>query len=158
MQMVPYKVAEQLLINVLQVIPLAEAGDYQMKRRQKGEATRQAAVRSRREETLKALARHGAVQEGTEIEVVPDGRPEGADGMDQSLFRARVGDLGRQKSIIWLHDGNAYSLTNLTLILSDIYGVRWVGTKTALNWQIVGHTESIWDEAECLGRQAGAAV
>lgn len=154
LQMVPYKVGGQLLIDLRQVIPLAQAGDYQVRLHQKGEVTRQAAARSRRELTLKALARHGIVREGTEIEIVPEGRPEGSANMDANLFRARVGDLSRQKSILWLDDGNGYSLTNLTVKLCQEHGVRWVGTKTALNWRIVGHTENIWGEAERLGRHS----
>jgi hypothetical protein len=156
LQMVPYKVGQQLLFDLRQVIPLAQAGDYQVRLRQKGQVSHQAAVRSRREETLKALARHGVVREGTEIEIVPDGRPGGSESMDVNLFRARVGDLSRQKSIIWLHDGNAYSLTNLTQKLWEEHGVHWVDGKTAPNWRIVGHSENIWDEAERLGRRTSA--
>jgi hypothetical protein len=152
LQMVPYKLGEHLLIDLRQVIPLAQAEDYQVRLRQKDEATRQAAAHSRREETLKTLARHGIIAEGSEIEVVPEGRPEHATTMDDNLFRAKIGDLSRQKSVVWLHDGDSYSLSNLTWKLSQEYGGRWVGTKTAVNWRIVGHTENLWDEAERLGR------
>jgi hypothetical protein len=102
---------------------------------------------------LKTLKRHGVVREGTEIEIVPEGLPEGAGGMNPNLFRVRVGDLSRQKSIIWLYDGKVYSLTDLTWKLCHEHGVQYVdNTRMALNWRIVGHAENIWDEAERLGR------
>jgi hypothetical protein len=97
------------------------------------------------------------VQEGTEIEIVPEGRPGGSDGMDPNIFRATVDDLGRQKPIIWLHDGNPHSLTSLTSMLSQEHGVQWIHNKTYGNWRIVGHSENLWDEAERLRRQAAAA-
>jgi hypothetical protein len=150
LQMVPYKVGEKMLVDLRQVIPLAKAGDYQVRLRQKGEATRQATSQARRELTLKVLQRHGVIQAGTEIEVVPQAPP--ADGPQQghNAFRASIGDLSVRASIIWLHDNNAYSLTQLTSILAQDHGLTWFGTKTAVHWRVAGHSVSLWEEAERL--------
>jgi hypothetical protein len=110
--------------------------------------------RSRREETLKVLARHNVIQEGSEIEVIPEARPENADELDPKIFRARIEDVYRRKSVVWLHDDTAYALTNLTCKLEAEHGVQWVDGKTAGNWRIVGHTDTIWDEAEHFRQSA----
>jgi tetratricopeptide (TPR) repeat protein len=115
-------------------------------------------ARSRREETLKVLARHGIIQEGSEIEVIPESRPEGAANQDQTLFRARIGNVSRRQSVVWLHDNNAYSLTKLTVKLESEHGLRWADGKTAGNWRVVGHTGSLWQEASRLLEQEGAAA
>jgi hypothetical protein len=44
---------------------------------------------------------------GTEIEVMPDARPDDGQPRDQTLFRGKIGNLKSQKSVIRLHDGNA---------------------------------------------------
>lgn len=151
-QIQPYKVGEQLLVDVRQIIPLAQTEDYQVRLRQKDVVARQVASGTRREETLKALARHGVLQTGTEIEIVPDARPEGSAATESSLFRAKIGDLSRKQSVIWLHDNAVYALTNLTWKLSEEHGVQQPQGKIAPYWRIVGHTENLWNEAERLGR------
>ena len=112
-------------------------------------------TRSRREETLKILARHDIIREGSEIEIIPEARP--LDAGDQQRFRAQIGDLSRRQSVVWLHDNNAYSLTKLTVKLESDCGVRWVDGKTAGNWRLVGHTLTLWEEAERLLKQEGAS-
>jgi hypothetical protein len=65
-QLVPSKVGQRLLVDIKQVIPLAQAEDYQVRLRQKREEARTAASGERRELTLKALLRHGVIRQGTE--------------------------------------------------------------------------------------------
>ena len=115
--------------------------------------------RSRREETLKVLGRHGLVREGSEIEVIPEARPPDAGDRDPTLFRARIGNLSRRQSVVWLHDNSASSLTNLTSRLESEYGLRWADSKTAGNWRRVGQTATLWEEASrILGQEEEAPV
>jgi hypothetical protein len=102
----------------------------------------------RRKETLKVLAEHRIIQEGSEIEIVPEARPPDADKQDEKVFRARIANVSGRPSVEWLYDNNVYSLTNLTAKLWQEHGVQYLDAKMATNWRIVGHTENIWEEAE----------
>jgi serine/threonine protein kinase len=102
---------------------------------------------TRKELTLKVLRRHGIVSEGTEIEPIPDAMPEDGLERDPKLFRARIGS---KQSIIWEHDGDAYSLTELSVILWQQHGLLWVRPKTFELWRIAGQAESMWHQADKL--------
>lgn len=105
--------------------------------------------RKRKELTLRVLQRHGMVCEGTEIEPMPDALPDEAPNQDPSLFRAHLENLESQRCVIWEHDGTAYSLTKLSIMLEE-YGLQWVRKKTFELWRVVGQEESMWDQAERL--------
>ena len=151
-QVVPYKIGEKLLIDLRQVIPLAQARDYQIRLRQKEEVARQASG-GRRELTLKVLARHGLIEMGTEIEVVPVALPTDGALQDPHVFRARIIDPAQRASVTWLADNNSYSLTQLTRKLAQEHGMQWLANNIALHWRIVGQTESLWNQAERLSRE-----
>jgi hypothetical protein len=147
LQVLPYKLESRLYLDFRQVIPLATAEEYQVRLRQKDAHARQEA-RQTRERTMSILARTGAVQTGSEIEVVPEALPPDASNRGPNVFRARVGDLDVRDSIIWLHDGKPYSLSALSNKLMREHGFRWVRSNTFYHWRIVGHAKSMWDEAE----------
>ena len=151
-QLVPYKMEEKLLVDLRQVIPLAQAQDYQVSLRQKQEVARQTSG-ERRELTLKVLARHGIIKPGTEIEVVPQALPSDWASQNSSIFRARIVDASRRASVVWLVDSNLYSLTQLTRKLSQEHGLQWLANNIALHWRIVEQKESLWDQAEKLARE-----
>jgi serine/threonine protein kinase len=111
--------------------------------------------KGRKELTLKVLRRHGQLSEGTEIEVMPDAIPDASTVQNSNLFRARIGDPDAKKSVVWANDGNAYSLTELSIKLEE-YGLCWVRPKTYELWRIAGQTESMWEQAERL-RQSSEA-
>ncbi len=150
-QIAPYKIGEKLLIDLRQVIPLAQARDYQIRLRQKEEVVRQASG-GRRELTLKVLARHGIIEAGTEIEIVPIALPVDHSTVEPNVFRARIADPTQRSSVTWLGDDNTYSLTQLTRKLTEEHGVRWLAHNIAKHWRIVGQTESLWNQAERLSR------
>jgi formylglycine-generating enzyme required for sulfatase activity/serine/threonine protein kinase len=102
---------------------------------------------SRKEQTLTVLHRHHVLDTGTAIMTMPDVVTDDGQVRDQRLFRARIGNLGVKKSIIWEFDENAYSLTELSCKLEQ-HGLTWVRPKTFELWQVVGQTESMWDQAE----------
>lgn len=150
-QVVPYRLDGRLYLDFRQVIPLATAEEYQVRLRQKDAHVREEAKQiTMRERTLSVLVRSGAVQTGTEIEVVPDARPDDAASRAVTVFRARVGDPNVRDSIIWIHDNNNYSLSNLTAKLSSEHGLQSLANNTFMHWRIVGHSSSMWDEAEMI--------
>lgn len=106
-----------------------------------------------RERTLSILVRNGAVQTGTEIEVVPEARPDDAATRPANVFKARVGNPNVRESIIWLHDNNNYSLSNLSSKLSTEQGFKWLASNTFMHWRIVGQAKSMWDQAEQIRAQ-----
>ena len=150
LQVVPYKIGDKHLIDLRQVIPLKQASEYQVRLRKKGEVARQASNHARRELTLQVLARHGVLQEGTEIEVVSDALPAIHTASNANIFRARIADLSVRASIVWLHDNAAYSPTSLTGKLREEHGLKWLRNNIFVHWKVVGHEASMWDEAEGL--------
>jgi hypothetical protein len=150
LRIVPYKIGDKRLVDLRQVIPLAQAGEYQVRLRRKGEVARQVGNHARRELTLQVLARHGMIKEGTEVEVVPVARPEGHEALPRELFRAKIIDLSARASVVWLHDNVAYSPTKLTNKLAEEHGLKWLRNNIFVHWRIVGHEASMWDEAESL--------
>jgi hypothetical protein len=147
LQMSPYNISGYSLIDIKQIIPLAQAHDYQVKLRQKEEVIRQAGT-PRRELTLKILARHGIIVPGTEIEIVPSSLP--LDCNDPSLYRARIENPDQKLSVIWPNDNNRYSLTQLTLLFRSDFNLRWITNNIAIHWRLVGHESSLWAMAEKL--------
>jgi hypothetical protein len=108
---------------------------------------------TRRAECIPTLAGQNVIQVGTVLEVMPQALPPGADNTDPR-FRARIVDLrGRQDSVEWEFDRQRYSLTELTNLLAARLGVTWPwGYYTFRDWRRVGHTASLWDEAEQFPR------
>jgi hypothetical protein len=104
---------------------------------------------ARKARVMLVLAEHHVITRGTEIELRSQVRPAGADHMDQRLFRARIEDTsGLDGSIRWLYDNQLYSLSDLTRVLRDQHDARPQVNRFFANWNRVGVTESLWDEAE----------
>jgi hypothetical protein len=150
LRVVPYKIGEKRLIDLRQVIPLAQAGEYQVRLRKKGEVARQASNHARRELTLQLLARHDIIKEGVEIEIVPEARPDGHESLSPNLFKAKIIDPSVRASVLWLHDNAVYSPTKLTNKLLEEHGLKWLRNNIFVHWRIVGHGSSMWDQAEQL--------
>jgi hypothetical protein len=90
---------------------------------------------------------------GTAIEVIPEARPANAGDLDQRLFQARIVNPERLRgSVTWNYDDQIYSLSGLTKLLSERYGVRFLRSRTFATWRIEGHPQSMWDEAEKFPR------
>jgi hypothetical protein len=106
---------------------------------------------TKKERTMHVLVRHCIVREGTEIELIPEAVPYDGAQRDPNLFRARIGNLGSPRSVIWKYDQKPYSLSKLSIILEQ-YGLKWFKPKTFELWRIVDETESMWDQAERLRR------
>ena len=107
----------------------------------------------RRARTLPVLADNGVVQRGTVIEVIPEALPADADAQDPRVFRARVENTsGLRESVVWEFDGQPYSLTELTNRLWDEFGVACLEHYIFKHWRVVGHSATMWEEAERFPR------
>ncbi len=148
-RMFPYSLAGKTVVDIAQVLPLAEARDYQIQIKKKEQAAVEAeSAGARREETMSILFRTGRIKPGTKLEILPEFRPK--DEADDTAhptgtFVATVAATG--KKLIW-RDGQSYSATNLTAKLTEEHGVLWKTTKTYMLWRIVGNQVSMWNEAE----------
>lgn len=152
-QVLPYKVDGRMFVELRQILPLAEASEYQVRIRQKDENVRRSTTgRQQRERTLNALARHGLIKVGTEIEVVPLALPKDAAKRDPRMFRARIVDLESRESVQWLFDEQSYSASKLSHRLRDEFGLTWLANNIFVHWRVVGETQSMWDRAEALTR------
>lgn len=149
LQIMPYRLESKLFVDIHQVLPLEQAADYQVRIRQKDETARRVAT-GRRELTLHALARHGVIAPGTEIEIVPKALPTNASASDSRIFKATIGDLAIRESVIWQFDGKRYSPTALTRHLAAEHGLVWLANNIFIHWRVVGSSESMWDNAEKL--------
>ena len=87
---------------------------------------------------------------------MPQALPEGDRPANLDVFRVRIANPpGRE--VIWLSDNRSYSLSRLSNLLSDAYGLKWFRPRTFELWRIVGQEESLWDLAERLvDRPSGA--
>ncbi len=151
LQILPYRLESKFFVDIHQVLPLEQAADYQVRIRQKDEIARRVAA-GRRELTLHALARHGIIAAGTEIEVVPKALPPSSNTTDPRIFKATIGDLASRESVIWQYDGKHYSPTALTRHLAAEHGLVWLANNIFIHWQVAGSSESMWDKAEQLIR------
>jgi hypothetical protein len=107
----------------------------------------------RRARTLPVLADNEVVVRGTIIEVIPDAIPTDWAVQEPGVFRARIENpAGLRESVVWELDGQPHSLTDLTHKLQNEYGVACLEHYIFKHWRIVGHEESLWDEAERFPR------
>ena len=103
---------------------------------------------------MKVLFRHNCIAPGTEIEPMPQALPTDGSGHDPNLFRVRIGNPpGRE--VVWMTDNQTYSLSKLSVKLSEECGLQWFKARTFELWRIVGENESLWDKAERLLQQEG---
>ena len=150
-QVSPYKLGEELLIDVRQVIPLPQASDYQVKIRGKAEAARVAQqTRQRREDTRLVLIRAGLIKPGTVLTLLPS--YSGADPFDPGDRKHRAkfaDDIHARNNVVWEEDGKLYSLSGLCVHMRDNYGFRF---PSAINgyeyWSLEVSDEDLWTLAE----------
>ncbi|MGH2608332.1 MAG: endonuclease NucS domain-containing protein [Tepidiformaceae bacterium] len=119
LRLVPYRIEGHLFLDATQVLPLPEASEYTIRVREKT-AEIEAATQARRERTHVRLARLGRWAPGTELVFnfrrLPTGWPY---SMDDPRFRATVSNDSSRGTVVWMHDGNAYSVSSLTGVLRD---------------------------------------
>ena len=151
----PYRLAEELLIDVGQVIPLPQASDYQVRIRGKVEAARVAQQRGQRKElTRSVLVREGLIKPGTLIGLLPSLDEAGDIDPANPKHRARFADnLYSRDNVIWEEDRELYSLSGLCGHMRDNYGYRFPASVNGYaHWALEGSDEDLWTLAERHGR------
>jgi len=139
-RMRPHKLKDELVVDVVQIIPLPEQEDFLIRLR--GKTSEEAATeRVRREKTIHVLVKAGVVKAGTELVVFP-GSVEGEYDAAGAQFKARVGENPTaQQNIIWAHDKKAYALTTLSDKLRREMGVQlWSAPSGYLCWSLATDT------------------
>ena len=156
-RMRPYRLADGLMVEVSQVLPLPEPSDYIIRFKEKAAEAETAVRQQRRERTLQTLLRIGKVAPGVELVLFSLAGAERVEAVDDPLFKVRVGqDPTVQNNMVWGFDGEAHSLSFITEQLRDVHGVPL--PKGALNgfyyWRLRdGPEETLWKLAEDSGRR-----
>ena len=150
-QISPYKLGNEVLVDFQQVIPLPQASDYQVKIREKAEAARIAQqTRQRRELTRSVLVRKGLIGPETVITLLPSTpSPDGSESIDLSDPKHRAKFADDTSKVIWEKDGESYSLSKLYSHLKETYGFGFSSTGNAYQyWSLEGDTEDLSTLAE----------
>ena len=150
-QVSPYKLGDELLVDFQQVIPLPQASDYQVKIRGKAEAARVAQqTRQRRELTRSVLVRKGLIEPGTTIILLPSiSSPDGVEPIDPGDPARRAEFAGDGYNVIWQKDGESYSLSGLCGHMRDKCGFQFPSPANGyLYWSREGDDEDLSTLAE----------
>ncbi len=145
-QVTPYRLGAELLVDFQQVIPLPQASDYQVKIRGKAEAARVAQqTRQRRELTRSVLLREGRIKPGTPITLLPSSipSPDGTEPGD-SKHRARFAD--DTFKVIWDEDSKTYSsLSKLCSHMREKHNFRFPSSANGYAfWSLEDSDEDLW--------------
>jgi hypothetical protein len=100
---------------------------------------------------IQLLESRGLLTAGTALEVVSAALPADFAFRDQRAFRARVGNPQSPRSLVWELDGQSYSVTKLTCKLWVEHGVAPPGDSNYATWRVIGHSRSLWEEAQDRG-------
>ena len=155
MQAIPYKLDEESLIDISQVIPLKEAADYQVKKAEKEREAR--AARTRGPNTHPILMREGIIKDGTRITLlrkVTQGtqREEDIDPGDPKRYARFDGSRGQVR---WEKDNKVYnSLNQLCNHMRDNHGFSLPPGKNYYDsWALVGDNESLSAKSQPYRRE-----
>ncbi len=149
-QVSPYKLGNDLLVDFQQVIPLPQASDYQVKIRGKAEAVRVAQqTRQRKELTRTVLVRAGVVKPGTVITLLSSVPSPEDDSAELGATKRRATFAQDGYNVIWEEDGKQYSLSGLCSHMRDEHGFRLPSPSNGyLYWSIEGSDENLSSLAE----------
>ena len=149
-QVSPYKLGDELLVDFQQVIPLPQASDYQVKIRGKAEAARVAQqTRQRKELTRTVLVRAGLIKPGTVITLLSSFPSPGADPIEAGAPNRRAKFAQDGYNVIWEEDGKQYSLSGLCGHMRDEHGFRFPSPSNGyLYWSLEGSDEDLSTLAE----------
>lgn len=143
-RIVPYKVSDNIVVVPTKIIPLQEAKQYLIELQQKEEGREQQAVQSSRPETFALLMENGYLAVGDNIylrDKLPSYLNSEVDAApDSTQFRAEVlARQGKSYTVRWAHDGQAYSLMNLTQTVFQAFhptGIRPAGMQAGRHWRL----------------------
>lgn len=156
----PYRKADEILVDINQVLPLPSAEDYLITIKRKVEIANE--QKKKRRNVLKTLVTHSIIEPGDTIVLMQWNDPEKTIDQSDPKFRAKFADpIEQWKNIIWEQDGKAYSLTNLSQVMLEmglapftVSGKRakWVASAFT-NWALASDPErSLWELANEANR------
>lgn len=150
----PHRVDEKIVVVPTVIIPVPEAKQYQTEIQKKEEAKQDINSCAKRPTTIKVLWDAGKIKAGDRLVVagyLPDYVKAKFDG-ENPYFQAEItGKQGKVNAVRWLHDGNEYSISNLThIILTELHPKKLSPTATAGGsyWKLVGTNQTLYDWAD----------
>lgn len=120
-----YEHDENTLLGNRVIIPVPETEEYMAERRQKQEEQSS----SRKEAAIRVLLRRGVLNKGETVifneEKLPTDASREFDPEDDHWRVEITGETGQSDNVKWLHNGQLYSFTGVTLdLLEDLTGKR----------------------------------
>ena len=148
-QAIPYKLGEERLIDISQIIPLKEAADYQVKKAEKEREVRVA--KKRNKNTYKILAEKGLIEQGTVITLLPSVRSPEEGDINPEDPRRRAEFTGDGKKVKWKGDGEQHSsLSKLSEHMRDEHGFRFNqgGINGYACWALEGEDKDLYAKSD----------
>ena len=156
-RVVPYKVADHVVIVATRIIPLQEAKEYQIRIQQKEE--RQQKGSGRRARTMRVLIENGLVRPGDRI-YLKNGLPTYMEyNPNDPIYHAAItGKIGQQNAVRWEKDDAEYSISGLTWsIFRDLHPERQNPSGVTGAWHWTNESGmSLWALAEDYLRKDAA--
>lgn len=144
----PYKIHDELYLDVERVIPLPSAGDYIVGINDKVTKAENQAKAKRRERSLKVLVDQGVLKEGVRLYLIKPPRPS----INISDDKAKRATFLEGQSVTWDFDSKVYSLSALCRTLCEQFGGE-VGSGAFAGpdyWAIEGEGLSLSERARTL--------
>ncbi|WP_025761901.1 hypothetical protein [Dyadobacter tibetensis] len=114
----PHLVENKIIVIPTIIIPIQEAKQYLIEVQEKEEAKQHVRNRVKRPTTIRMLLNNDCVKSGDRIflkDYLPDFFPT---EIDPNYITAEItGKMGKADSVRWLHDGQEYSISNLTHVI-----------------------------------------
>lgn len=145
----PYKIHDELYLDIEQVLPLPSAEEYIVQLNEKAAKAEGQAKAKRRERSIKALVDQGVLQKGTRLHLIKPPRP----GMVITDEQAKKAMFLEGQSVRWDYNKNTYSLSALCRELCKLSGGD-VGSGAFAGpdyWAIEGEVISLSERARTLG-------
>lgn len=149
LQIKPYKIHNELYLDVEQVIPLPSAEDYIVGINEKVTKAEDQAKAKRRERSIKALVDQGILQKGIRLHLIKTPRP----GMTITDEKAKQATFLEGQSVRWDYDNGTYSLSALCRKLCEEFKGE-VGSGAFAGpdyWAIEGEEMSLSERARTSG-------
>lgn len=146
----PYRLQNELYLDIEQIIPLPSAQDYMFSLRKKAVEEKNASPRVMGERTLARLAADPKIQIGVRVHLVRLPRP-GLNITDEKAKWATMKSKGRD-GFEWDYDGGMYSLSGLTRAVCAAFGGN-PGSGSFAGpdyWALENETLSLGDYAKSL--------
>ena len=114
----PYKIGADIYLDLEQVIPLPQAQEYMVQRREKTLKEEKQATNTKGERTIPMLVARGILKLDDRVRLIKLPRPN----LEISDEKARHGTFTDGQKIRWDYDGQDYSLSGLCKKICELFG------------------------------------